>query len=333
MGFALLATAALALPASASAKSPTTRVTFGIAPASAHGPDDRAYLSYGVTPGARLADHVALLNYSRIALTLQVYAVDATETTSGAFGLLPAGAHSTGVGAWVTVPAGFATVRVPARSSRAPGEVVVPLRVRIPDDATPGDHVGGVVAALRSLGTNASGQSIVLVQRIGVRVFIRVAGNLRGAVAVTGLRATYRGTLDPIGQGSVRVTYVVRNTGNVDLSVAQRLDLSGLLGDHRVLRPGTIRFLLPGAAVDESMSLSGLWPAIHLQAVVTTQPTVLGGAAPRLPSVTAGTSFWALPWPSFVALVLLLAAVVASLKLRARLGGRQRASGPQVARA
>jgi hypothetical protein len=155
----------VALPASATTSKSVDRVTFGIAPASATGPNGRSYLSYGVTPGAVLRDYVALLNYSPVPLSLQVYVTNASETPNGGFGLLPAGHSVTGVGAWVSLPPVDSTVRVNAKTSSGPGRLVVPLTVAVPDNATPGDHVGGVVVSLRTIGTNASGQNVVLLHR------------------------------------------------------------------------------------------------------------------------------------------------------------------------
>ena len=216
---------AAVLPASATSAKSADRVTFGIAPASARGPNGRSYLSYGVTPGALLSDHVAVLNYSTIPLSLQVYVTNATETSSGGFGLAPAGQTPTGLESWVSVPLRLSTVSVPARSSAGPGEVVIPLTVRIPDNATPGDRVGGVVASLRTVGTNATGQRVILLQHVGTRLFIRVNGKLAPRLTIADLQTAYQGTLNPFGQGQVRVSYLVHNTGNVDLALGHQADL------------------------------------------------------------------------------------------------------------
>ena len=125
--------------ASAGAATPTpatSRVTFGIAPASATGADGRAHFTFGATPGAVLFDHVSLLNYASVPLTLQVYARDAQEATGGGFGLLPAAATSLGVGAWISGPPGDAAVQVPPRTAKGqPGQTVVPFTMRVPGRA------------------------------------------------------------------------------------------------------------------------------------------------------------------------------------------------------
>jgi hypothetical protein len=316
----------VASASAAPASKPPAKVTFGVEPASSRGADGRPYFSFGVTPGALVYDHVAVLNYSLVPLTLQLYATDAVETSAGGFGLLPASVTPTGAGAWITLPPQFSTVRVPARSAKGPGEIVVPVLVHVPDRATPGDHVGGIVASLRTVGTN-KGQNVILVVRVGTRVFIRVAGALAPGISLTDLHASYHGTLNPIGQGRVTVSYVVSNTGNVDLALTQSVSVSGPLADRRAT-PGAVPLLLPGASVRESAVVTGVWPQFLLQATVSALPSapVGSGDLPALVSASARTSLWAIPWSFLGAIVLVLLAL--GLLYRAR---RRPAAPPAVA--
>ena len=302
------ATSAVAATASATRASASNRVTYGIGPASATGADGRPNFSFGVTPGATIFDHVALVNYSAVPLTLQLYARDATETTGGGFGLLSATATSHGVGAWISGPAGAGTEVVPPRTATGPGQVVVPFTLKVPGDATPGDHVGGIIATLQTVGTNASGQKIILDQRVGTRVFVRVSGQIAPDVTVTSVAGTYSGTVNPFGRGSVTVRYLVSNTGNVDVALnSQSVSVSGLLADTRSVRVGAIPLLLPGSSVTESVVLPGVWPLVLLHATVTVHPLLLNGTtAELLPSVSAKTSVWALPWALIVLIVILV---------------------------
>jgi hypothetical protein len=311
-------------PASAatSSKSPT-RVTFGVEPASARGADGRPYFSFGVTPGAIVFDHVSVLNYSSVPLSLQLYATDAIETSAGGFGLLAASTRPTGAGSWISLPARFATVRVPPESAKAPGQVVVPLVVRVPDHATSGDHAAGVVVSLRTVGTNSSGQRVVLLQRVGTRVFIQVAGALAPKLAVTDLHASYDGSLDPVGRGQVTVSYLLRNTGNVDLAVDQAVAVSGFLDAKQVALPKVL-FLLPGAALPESVVIAGVWPQFLLRATVVARPMAPAGInnVPGMQAVRTSSSLWAIPWP--LLLLIALVALAGFLVRRARTRARTR---------
>jgi hypothetical protein len=311
-------------PASAATTAkPSHRVTFGVEPASARGADGRPYFSFGVTPGAILDDHVAVLNYSSVPLSLQLYATDAIETSSGGIGLLPATTRPTDAGSWVSLPRRYATVRVPAESAKSPGQIVVPLVVRVPDKATPGDHVGGVVASLRTVGTNASGQNVVLLVRVGTRVFIRVAGTLTSKLSLTDLHAAYRGTLNPVGQGQVTVSYVASNSGNVDLALDQSVSVSGLLGSERRFAVANVRLLLPGASLRERLVVPGVWPQFLVRATVSARPRPPAGfSAPGLVAITASTWVWAIPWPLLALVALLALAAVARRRIRSRARAR-----------
>jgi hypothetical protein len=285
------------------------RVTFGIEPASSGGAPVRPNFSFAATPGAVVDDAVALVNYSPTPLSLQLYATDALETTGGGFGLLPASAAPTGVGSWIALPPGTSTVQVPAQTPTGPGQVVVPIALHIPFKATPGDHVGGIVASLRTVGANSTGQRIVLDQRVGTRVFVRVAGALAPKLAVSDLHASYNGTLNPVGKGRVQVTYVVRNAGNTDLAVDQSVRVSGPVADGRSVSAPKITLLLPGSSVSERVTVPGLWPQFLLHTTVTARPLALPGTAlPGLVTATAGTWVRAIPWTLIVIVIVLLAA-------------------------
>jgi hypothetical protein len=304
-------------PASA-ASPPPDRVTFGIEPASASGPDGRPNFSFEMTPGAVLFGYAAVVNYSPIPLTLQVYATDAIETSGGGFGLLPPTATPTGVGAWVSLPAGTSTVQVPAESPTKPGEVVLPITVHVPVSATPGDHVGGLIASLRTVGTNKTGQTVVLNQRIGSRVFIQVAGPLTPSLTLTGLSASYSGTVNPGGKGKVSVHYVVSNTGNVDLAVHdQQVSVSGLVDDSHHVTLANIPLLLPGATVTENVAFTGVWPQFLLHPKASVVPVAEETVPATLATVSASTTLWAIPW-TLVLIVLIVALIVIAVVRRRR---------------
>ena len=303
-------------PASA-APAPTSRVTFGIEPASATAPDGRANFNFEMTPGAVLFDHIAIVNYSDTPLTLQLYATDALETSSGGFGLLQPGVTPTGVGAWVSIPASASSVQVPAERSTGPGYVIVPMTVRVPVKAIPGDHVGGVIASLRTVGTNATGQTVVLNQRIGSRVYVRVAGQLSPQLTLSSPRATFSGSSSPVGTGRVKVSYVVTNSGNVDLAVHdQHVSVSGLIDDTHTAQLGNIQLLLPGTSVTQSVVISGVWPQFRLHQTVSAQPVVLDGSAGDLSPVGASSTLWAVPWLLVIIVLVLVVAVVAWVRRR-----------------
>jgi len=303
----LILTACQATAAS-SPPSPS-RVAFGVEPASAYGADGRSNFSFAVTPGAIVFDHVAALNYSAKPLSLQLYATDALETSGGGFGLLPATTTPVGVGSWITIAPQDATVQVPAQSAKGPGEVVVPITVHVPDKASPGDHAGGVVVSLRSVGANASGQTVILNQRVGTRVFVRVSGTSTPRLALSDVQASYLGTSSPFGKGRVRVNYRVTNSGNINLAVTQSVSVSGLLGSKGTVGVAKVGLLLPGASLAESAVVPALWPQLLEHVTVTAHGHATDNSnISAVASATASTTVRAIPWIllGIIALVLLV---------------------------
>jgi hypothetical protein len=301
------------------------RVTFGVEPASANGPDGRSSFSLGATPGAVVEDDVAVVNYSTVPLSLQLYATDAINISGGGLGLPPPTSRPTGVGTWISLPAASSTVEVGPESAGQPGFTVVPVLVRVPTDASPGDHVGAVVASLQSAGKGKSGQRIVLDQRVASRMYIQVAGPLRPQLTLTDLDTTYDGVLNPFGAGQVKVDYLVKNTGNVNLAVDQSLTSSPLIGSDRQITMPKIPLLLPGDSVHESVVVTGVWPQFLVHDSVTAQARELGQAVATAPIVvTAGSETWAIPWPLIVIVLVVLGLLFIVIHRRRR---RRRAAG------
>ncbi|WP_405984760.1 hypothetical protein [Streptomyces sp. NBC_00872] len=314
----LALTAAPGAHASAPAKDDKGRTTFGVQPSGPKKPDRRSGFSYSATPGAAVGDHLAVLNHSTRALKLKVYASDAFNTADGGFDLLAAGRPSKDAGTWVAVEK--STVVVPARS-----RVIVPFTLTVPRGASPGDHAAGIVAALTSSGSGAEGDRVAVEQRVGARIHIRVAGELKPRLTVENLRASYRGTANPFGGGSATVTYTVRNTGNVRIGARQTVRVrNAVTGPVRAPGVHDIKELLPGNAVTVTASVRDLFPALRSTATVTVDPVAVSGDInPALPGTTLSAGFWTVPW-ALLALLLVLAAGVAVWFLQRRRRGRPR---------
>jgi hypothetical protein len=277
-------------------------VKFGIGPArqvpANQFVDGRAYLDYVASPGATISDEVALLNYGDQPLKLQLYATDALQADDGGFSLLPGGQKPTDAGHWISldVPQN-GMVTVPPRTKKAPGQLGVNMRVSIPADATPGDHVGGVVASLKVTSTNAQGAQVTLDQRIGLRAYFHLSGDLKPQLTIENLKATYDGQHDPRGRGRVTVSYTVHNTGNIRLDATQdvsvgRWVVGGLAGD-----PAPIKDILPGSRIDVTQTFERAFGLGRFDAVVTLHPTAVDATYTQtIPDVTAAKTFWAWPW-------------------------------------
>ncbi|MDI1465853.1 DUF916 domain-containing protein [Catellatospora sp. KI3] len=312
LAVALLAVApALGAPAAAAPRTApgasvpaTGPATFGIQPGSPTGPDSRAQFLYSATKGAVVKDQVLVTNYGTAPLTLNVYASDAFNTAEGGFDLLAAARQPVDVGAWLKLNA--TAVTIPAR-----GRTVLPFTLTLPANVTPGDHVGGIVASLTTTQTDAGGNKVAVEQRVGVRVYLRVAGLLRATLSVDYLH----GEFQPAGAtrgGIAHITYTVRNTGNVRLTGHQQLSVgSPLWADITVPSLPDLPELLPGATLQRTVAVADAPPVGWLDATLRVDPQAVGtDLNPPTVSVVRHTTFWAFTWVTWVGLALVLLVLV-----------------------
>ncbi|WP_067491566.1 WxL protein peptidoglycan domain-containing protein [Actinomadura hibisca] len=274
--------------------------TWAVRPSGPTGPSGRDYFVYTASPGQRIKDRVTITNLGDKPLTLRVYATDAFNTADGAFALLTADRQATGVGTWAAFTAGTQTVK--------PGKrVQVPFTLTVPNDATPGDHSGGVVTAVTEQRTANGGQRVNVDRRVAARVHVRVNGPLTPSVQVDSLTTDY--SAPAAGSGSMKVTYRVRNTGNVRVTASARITSAGPFGWTRgkaVSRP--IPELLPGSSYTFTERVAGVVPAGPLTTSVrlSLADPATGGALPSRPVVRTASA-WGVPWLGLGVLVLVVA--------------------------
>ena len=234
-----------ALPAdqtAAAEPAPVIEESWALAPAGSLEADDagqRPDLTYEGDQGAVIEDAVTLFNFGDVQMTFSVYATDAFNNDGGQFDLLAGDQQPVDVGSWVTLPQ--ATITVP------PGkQVTMPITIKIPADAAPGDHAGAIVASNQSVGTGPEGGAVTLDRRTGTRLYLRVNGPLFPELAVTDVDTTYGHALNPFA-GSAEVTYRVENRGNVRLGGTATATVGGPfgLGEQELTLPD-VPELLPG---------------------------------------------------------------------------------------
>jgi hypothetical protein len=275
---------------------------------------DRANYSYTLSPGGQLDDGLVVVNHGTTPLDLATYTADAFTTDTGGLDLATKDTTPTGVGAWVHPSRDHLTVQ--------PGETAeVPFTVTLPDNATPGDHMGGIVTSLTQAGD--------VERRVGVRIRLRVAGELKPSLSAEDLRVNYAGTPNPFGTGDATVTYAVHNTGNAIVTARQAVTVSGPFGRWSVpsAQLADTPPLLPGEVWKVSVPVRGVTPALLLAGTVTLVPLITdtsGSTAPLSPVETTAHT-WAVPWVPLLILVVLCGLVFVVLRHR-----RRRAKGSQV---
>lgn len=270
----------------------------------------RDYFVLEGSPGSVIKDKVRLTNLTKAPITFKLYGADAYNTVQdGFFALKSLEEPQVDVGAWTSLP--VTDVTVAART-----QTDAPITIRIPDNATPGDHVGGVVALNTAIeSTQQDGNVEIGVQRaVGARIYLRVSGPTRASLAVSEVKFAHdRGLLPWTGSGSGTVTYSIENTGNLRQTPAIDIQLNGLFGRDvdDATADGTVD-LLPGQKVTLTQKVDGVGHLDHLTATVTVGTT--DGVTDA-----ADTSTWIIPWLAIVVLVLLVAGAIAWWRRRRRL--------------
>lgn len=289
-------------------------VTWSLVPADAEGrPDGRQSFRLAVDPGASVTEHAVLTNYSDRAVAFELTASDGVIAEDGSFDILQGEEEAADSGAWIALTD---RVEVGPESS-----VLVPFRVDVPADALPGDHPAGITAGVSA--ESAGGDAGVGLQaRVGLRLHLRVSGEVAAAVGLSAVAVRYAYSWNPFAPGRAEVTYEVANTGNVRVGTTQRVTAAGPFGAARqAAGPAEPRETLPRTSHTVTTVVEDVWPLARLGASVTATPAAvgsddLGEAALATASATAAT--WAPPWPQLVPVLLVVAAVVLLRRARAR---------------
>jgi hypothetical protein len=189
------------------------KVSFGIRPTRAHQdiPESQSYFIHTLAPGASTSDLALVMNNGDAPITLKLYAADAATAINGGTAFAAEGAETNGVGRWLGLWM--------KELSLQPGEErAVPFAISVPTDASPGQHVAGlVVEAVTSNADAGNGSTqtrltVNVVRRAGVAVLIEVPGPRMAWLQITGLCLRQQD-----GDHGATFEFAVRNTGNVYL--------------------------------------------------------------------------------------------------------------------
>lgn len=275
-------------------------------PASADGrPDDRTRFSYSADPGQSISDRVLIGNTGTQRQDFTVFATDAYNGDGGDFSLLATADTPTELGAWVSFENGQSRIQF----SLEPQEVrLLTFTVAFPADATPGDHVGGIVASVVQ-----EGQQVTLDRRVATAVFARVSGELQPRLTIASFDATYQGDWwNPFG-GTVKILYTVDNTGNVALAANLTMSAGTWFGIPATAdQGGGIPVLLPGNSATYEYDLTGVGQWGYLNASARLQPfvdTTDSAQEMTVTPVSRDTVVIAMPWTVLIVAALAVGAV------------------------
>lgn len=310
--------AVLTAPIAQAAEAGTDDVTWTVRTGSGELGADRTNFSYALNPGATIEDGLVVANRGTEPLDLAVYAADGYTTEAGEFDVLVAGEESVGIGAWVHTASERVTI--------APGEsATVPFEISVPEDATPGDYGGAIVT---SLGAAADQPGVSVDRRLGIRMSLRVGGELAPALAVEDAQVSWNGGLNPLATGDATLTYTLHNTGNTVVSATEAATIAGPFGWFAIDAgeiPAPPR-LLPGESWTQTVTVHDVGPLMLLTASAAITPIVTDAAGTTAPlaTVVATTTGWAVPWLVLAVIALVIVGAVLLLRVRGRRVARRR---------
>ncbi|MFB7493114.1 WxL protein peptidoglycan domain-containing protein [Streptomyces sp. NPDC056161] len=315
---ALLIACAITGPSVGPARAADGDVTWTVRTAPNGYGDDRSSYSYNVNPGGQVKDAMVVANHSKTPLRLALYAADGYTTDTGRLDLITKDKKSVGIGAWVHADRDSVLIQ-PGKTAQ------IPFTVAVPANATPGDHVGGILTSLKQ-SDDAAGINVD--RRLGIRIKLRVSGALKPKLAIENLHVDYSGSVNPFARGDATVTYTVHNVGNAILSARQTASVTGPFGWLRTEAGGIAALpeLLPGESWKVKLPVHGVAPAVSLAATATLTPllTDASGSTTSLTPVEATAHGWAVPWTLLVLVVVVIAAVVGGLLLARRASARRK---------
>ena len=277
--------------------------TVGIRTANQQSGDDRGKYEFEIFPSGVLRDFVAVANYRDEPIRVRLLARDATSVTGTAYAVQSSAEKPRDVGAWIDLKK--QSIRLPAHT-----EKIVPFEISVPDDARPGDHAGAILVSLLAKQAKPTGGTVVIDHRVGMKVAVRVPGELRPELSVENMSVAWGGVTSFLGRGDATLRYTVLNTGNVVMRATQEVRFArpgGLRGTSGNVPP--IDEILPGGTVDVIRVVPGLFGAGPMTATLALRtepadPALSGGAG----DVSEKVSFSA--WPGvligWIAAVLLI---------------------------
>jgi len=285
---------------------PTARaddLSWGINPG---GDEQRSSFSYELDPGDEVNDSFEITNYGTSPLDLSLYGADGATSSSGALELLPATEPSSQIGAWVTVARKEITLAAGEQQE-------VDFTLAVPEDAQPGDYVGGMISSYLD---TESGSTVSVDRRLATQLAVRVAGEGALSLQLGELDARAPIAWNPFAPVDATVVATLTNDGNLRARGPYTVTVAGPFGLGKTAQTFAAEEMLPGSSVQIEQTVSGLWP-LAWQRVKVTMDTEGVDSMPG-PSVSSSTAFWTLPAGWLGVLVLIVAAATVIGVRRAR---------------
>lgn len=281
LGVVTLGVAGNALPARA-----VDNGTLGIRPS-----NESDFFHLTVSPGETLSASAIVTNHGSAAVVLDTYAVDGETSAAGAFELKSQADPRAQVGSWVHNALSRITVK-------AQSQLSMPFSITVPVGTKPGDYAGGLMIQglpIQGVTKNDNGtpMRIDVVQRQGVRIYLKVAGTAKTSLSASS--ATWTANAK-----TVTLRLAVKNTGNTTLHPVVTAVVNPLFANSRTVSFDAPESVPPGTTV----TLTARYPAAPLMQIARIHATIKSEAA----TTSDSTTVFAIPWQTLsVGLGMLLA--------------------------
>lgn len=275
---------------------PTARAiesaNIGVLPANprADNPRTNSIFVFEVKPGASAKDGVKVVNNSNETKNILLYAVDAQNSSDGAFACAQKADEQTGVGQW--------TKLTKTRVTLAPNSTeIVPFTLTMPANADVGEHNGCIAVQEDVPATQDDSSGIVLSFRSALRVAVVVPGDISAKL----------GFVDIIRETTaqkVRVSPIVKNDGNVSVDASIDVRLVNIFGSEAAQAGGTFVVLSDQESRFNFELDRPFWGGWYQQKVSARySPLRLTAADPAAAQTTAADPEWVFVGPTPAALL------------------------------
>jgi len=245
-------------------------------------------------PGTVIKEGVVVINNTKELKTAQVYAVDSTPSTGGAFACEQLSQTKDDVGAWIKLEKSEVTLNSGTNE-------LVPFTITIPKNASVGEHNGCIIIQEKKP-SRAGEAGVRLSTRLGLRVALTIPGKLTRQLKMIGFTVKKR------DDGSLLLHPEVKNLGNVSIDADVKVITRYFFGLTHFVHGGQYP-ILRGESSDWHFELKKpFWGGWYYSTFVVkydkNSEAGVGVQSGKQLTTLRGPKVWFFSWPTPIALAI-----------------------------